>query len=70
MTGSETTPEEARSYIAIFRKHTISGTDTVYTNAGQINLDSMTDEEALFVAKEFRRMEIEAAQQRKGGPNA
>lgn len=56
-----TTPTEARSYIAVFRKHTLPGADYVDTSAGRILLDSMTDDEALFVAKEFQHMEIEAA---------
>lgn len=51
----------AREYIAVFRKHTLPGTTYVETNAGTIQLDNMTDEEALFVAGEFKRMEIAAA---------
>jgi hypothetical protein len=56
------TPDEARAYIAVFRKHTVPGTDYVHTSSGRdIRLDDMTDEDALFVAKGFQFMEAEAA---------
>lgn len=56
----------ARAYIALFRKHTVPGTSFVDTSAGRrIELDDMTDDEALFVAKEFQRMEVAAAQRRR-----
>lgn len=53
--------DEARRYIAIFAKHTLPGTTWVDTATRRIDLDQMTDEDALFVAREFKRMEIEAA---------
>jgi len=56
---TQTTPEEARAYISIFGKHTLPGCDTVHTNAGEIKLDNMSDDEALFVAREVKRMEVE-----------
>lgn len=52
--------EEARSYIQTFRTYTIPGTDFVKTNLRTIQLDDMTDDDALFVAHEFRRMEAAA----------
>lgn len=56
------TPVEARNYIAVFRKHTIPGTDYVNTSSGRrIQLNDMSDEDAVFIAGEFQRMEIEAA---------
>jgi hypothetical protein len=57
----ETTPAEARAYIAVFRKHTLSGTEYVDTQHRRIQLNDMTDDDALFVASEFKRMEIAAA---------
>lgn len=55
-------PEEARRYIAIFRRHTMPGTQYVDTSEKRrIWLDRMTDADALFVAGEFQRMETEAA---------
>jgi hypothetical protein len=50
----------AREYIAVFRRHTLPGTQYVDTNVRRIHLDHMTDEDALFVAGEFQRMEEEA----------
>lgn len=58
---AELTPEAARSYIAIFRKHTLPGAQYIDTQSRRIELDSMTDDEALFVAEEFQRMEAAAA---------
>lgn len=62
---TQMTPDQARAYIAIFCKHTLPGCDMVTTNAGEIWLDKMTDDEALFVASEFKRMEIEAVSNRR-----
>ena len=53
--------EEARRYIAIFRVHTLNGAAWVETDSRRILLDQMTDEDALFVASEFARIETEAA---------
>lgn len=53
--------DEARRYIATFAKRTLPGTAWVETATRRIDLDQMTDEDALFVAGEFKRMEIEAA---------
>lgn len=61
---------EARSYIALFREHTLPGTDWVRTSSGrEIRLDDMTDADAIFIACEFRGMEAKAAarRQRRGG---
>lgn len=52
---------KARAYIIIFREHTLPGTLWVDTGERRIRLDSMTDDDALFVAGEFQRMEAEAA---------
>lgn len=53
---------EARDYIGLFRRHTLPGADLVKTSSGRkIWLDRMTDEDALWVAGEFQRMEAEAA---------
>lgn len=61
------TPSEARKYIAVFRKHTVPGTSYVDTSSGRrIELDQMSDDDALFVAAEFQRMEAEAAHRRSG----
>ena len=57
-------PQAARAYIALFRKHTVPGTDWVDTNTRRIMLDDMSDADALFVAAEFQRMEAEAARRR------
>lgn len=51
---------EARAYIAIFRQHTLPNTSWVKTQKRRIDLDTMSDADALFVASEFRRMEDEA----------
>lgn len=57
------TPEEARAYITIFRTHTVPGTSYVNTSAGRrIELDDMTDDDALFVAEGFQDIERWAAQ--------
>ena len=56
------TPDEARAYIALFRVHAVGKqVDFVQTNKRRIDLDTMTDADALFVAREFRRMEVAAA---------
>jgi hypothetical protein len=61
------TPDEARVYVAMFRTHIIPGTAFVHTNKNrEICLDDMTDDEALFVAKGFKEMEVEAARKSKG----
>lgn len=53
---------QARQYIATFRKHTLPGTAWVDTETRRIHLDDMTDDDdALFVAGEFARMEAKAA---------
>jgi hypothetical protein len=58
--------EEARRYIALFRRHTLPGASHVQTSTGRfIFLDRMSDEDALFVAAQFQKMEIEAARRRK-----
>ena len=36
-------PKAARAYIALFRKHTVPGTDWVDTNTRRIMLDDMSD---------------------------
>lgn len=58
--------DEARKYIDCFRTHTIPGTHYVETGSRRILLDEMNDDEAVFVASEFQRMEAEAALLRKG----
>lgn len=58
---------EARAYIAIFRKHTLPGAQWVDTDVRRIFLDHMSDDDALFVAGEFQRMEAEAAARGRGG---
>jgi len=58
--------EEARRYIAIFRRHTVPGAQYVDTQTRRIWLDRLSDEDALFVAAEFQRMEAEAAKRRRG----
>lgn len=60
LTGT-TDVAEAREYIAIFREHTLPGAQWVDTNERRIQLDNMSDADALFVAREFQRMEAEAA---------
>ena len=57
-------PADARAYVGIFRRHTLPGTEYVDTGLRRIWLDHMTDSDALFVAGEFRRMEMEAAARR------
>ena len=52
---------QARDYIRVFCTHTIPGTTWVDTTKRRIQLDDMSDEEALFVASEFQRWEAEAA---------
>jgi hypothetical protein len=52
---------EARAYIGLFRRHIMPGTKWVETDERRIRLDDMTDDDALFVAGEFKRMEAEAA---------
>ena len=55
--------DEARTYIALFRTHTLPGADHVDTSEGRrIDLDAMTDADALFIAAEFQRMETAAAE--------
>lgn len=66
------TPVEARGYITYCRTHLLAPRkiDHVDTSEGRrIRLDRMTDADALFVAKEFRRMENEAASRRKRKDN-
>jgi hypothetical protein len=58
---AKTTVAQARHYIEAFRKHTLPGTDWVDTDKRRIHIDNMTDDDALFVAGEFARMEAEAA---------
>jgi hypothetical protein len=55
-----TTPEQARAYIALFRKYTLPGVTYVDTGTRKIQLDQMSDDDAVFVAREFQRMEAEA----------
>ena len=55
------TPTEARAYIALFRKFTVPGAERAWTGERVIHLDDMTDADAVFVAREFQRMEAEAA---------
>lgn len=57
------TPEAARTYIVLVRKYIVPGMNRVTTNGGRnIDLDNMTDEDAMFCAEQFRGWEIEAAQ--------
>lgn len=57
---------EAREYIALFRKYTLPGADQVLDTGGRIiMLDDMTDADAIFVAREFRDMEEQAAKLRR-----
>ena len=60
------TAREARTYIATFRQHTMPGTRYVETDTRRIELDHMTDADAVFVAREFMRMETEAARRSAG----
>jgi hypothetical protein len=61
------TADEARRYIANFRRYTVPGTAYVETTERRrIALDDMTDADALFVAGEFQRMELEAAKRGRG----
>ena len=57
--------ENARTYIALFRKHTLPGADHVDTATRRIWLDRMSDDDAVFVAREFQAMESQAS---KGAP--
>jgi hypothetical protein len=58
--------ENARAYIRYFRAHVLPGTDHAKTSDGRtIWLDCMSDEDAVFVAAEFKRMEGEAAKRRR-----
>ena len=52
------TPAEARAYVTWFRNnHLPKGADFVKLNSGrEILLDSMTDDEAVFVAQQFESM--------------
>jgi hypothetical protein len=60
---------EAREYIALFRKYTLPGADEVRVTGGRIILlDDMTDADAIFVAREFRDMEAQAAKSRRHRP--
>ena len=63
MTGKDDVAA-ARLYIELFRKHTLPGCDHVQTSERRIELDSLPDDDALFVAREFQRMETEAAARR------
>lgn len=67
MTEPAVTPAQARHYIRTFREHTLPGTKWVETNERRIYLDKMTDDDALFVASEFARMEAEAARRSSKG---
>lgn len=60
------TPKKAREYIENFVKYIIPNIVHVDTPSKRIYLNNMTDEEAIFVAEEFTRMEIEAAKLREG----
>lgn len=51
---------KAREYVAVFRRHTLPGAQWVDTEERRIQLDHMSDADALFVAGEFERMEVEA----------
>jgi hypothetical protein len=51
----------ARHYIKTFCTYTLPGTEWVDTKTRRIQLDNMTDDDALFVASEFQRMEAEVA---------
>lgn len=55
------TDAEARAYIEMFCRHTLPGTEWVDTGKRRIYLNAMSDDDALFVASEFQRMEVEAA---------
>ena len=52
------TPAEARAYVTWFKNnHLPKGSDFVRLNSGrEILLDSMTDDEAVFVAQQFEAM--------------
>lgn len=60
------TPQEARTYIGLFRTHTAPGTTWVEFRDGETGvrrvwLDTMTDADALLVADAFYALEAEAA---------
>ena len=50
---------EARAYIMAFRRQALPSAKWVDANLRRIWLERMTDEEALFVAEEFRKMQAE-----------
>ena len=52
---------QARAYIETFARYTLPGTEYVETDTRRIEFKNMTDEDALFVASEFARMEAKAA---------
>lgn len=54
-------PADARAYIGMFRRFVLPGTAFVDTNRRRIMLDRMGDGDAVYVAGEFKRMEMEAA---------
>jgi hypothetical protein len=56
----------ARRYIETFRRHTLPGTKWVDTGERRIVLDDMTDADAVFVAREFQLIEMEAARRHEG----
>lgn len=54
--------EDARTYISLVRKFIVPGMHKVYTSdKREIDLDNLSDADALFCAKEFRGWEVEAA---------
>jgi hypothetical protein len=58
--------ENARAYIRYFRTYVLPGCDHITTNdKRQIWLDDISDEDALFVAREFGIMEAKAAGRRR-----
>ena len=55
------TPAEARAYVAYFCTQLVPGTTYVDTTERRIELNAMTDADALFVARELQSVYAEAA---------
>lgn len=60
--ANDLTPAAARQYIEVFSKHTLPGTDHVQFGDGTtVNFSTMTNEDAVRVARGLMSIEAEAA---------
>ena len=67
---SDPTPEQARQYIKIFSDHVMPGTTFVeFGNGDKIEFESMSDDQAVRVARGLMEIELEAASRRRGSPS-